>query len=84
MAKAMGLFRDSWVPSWLSGPRTDVSTEPPSHRHWVIPKTIQPGMYCSSAKHAALRRKSKDWLSSNQYNVSEWRDIIMSSRGLLL
>jgi hypothetical protein len=34
-----------------------------------------------SAKHAALRRKSKDWLAWNQNNVSEWSD--MSTRGLL-
>ena len=33
-------------------------------------------------KHAALRRKSKDWLARNQDNVSEWGD--MSIRGLLL
>jgi hypothetical protein len=33
------------------------------------------------AKHAALRRKSKDWLARNQNNVSEWSD--MSTRGLL-
>ena len=33
MAKAKGTFRDSWVPSWFSGPRTDVPAEPPSHRH---------------------------------------------------
>ena len=26
---------------------------------------------CFSAKHAALRRKSKDWLTWNQDNVSE-------------
>ena len=36
---------------------------------------------CFSAKHAALRRKSKDWLARNQDNVSEWGD--MSIRGLL-
>ena len=29
MAKAMGSFRDSQALSWLSGPRTDVTTEPP-------------------------------------------------------
>ena len=29
MAKAMGPFRDSHAPYWLSGPRTDVPTEPP-------------------------------------------------------
>ena len=33
------------------------------------------------AKLAALRRKSKDWLTQNQDNVSEWGD--MSIRGLL-
>jgi hypothetical protein len=26
-------------------------------------------------KHAALRRKSKDWLARNQDNVSKWGDI---------
>jgi hypothetical protein len=36
---------------------------------------------CFSAKHAALRRKSKDWLARNQNNVSEWSD--MSTLGLL-
>ena len=30
---------------------------------------------CFSAKHAALRRKSKDWLAWNQNNVSEWSDM---------
>jgi len=33
------------------------------------------------AKHATLRRKSKDWLARNHDNVSEWGD--MSVRGLL-
>ena len=36
---------------------------------------------CFSDKRAALRRKSKDWLTRNQDNVSEWSD--MSTRGLL-
>ena len=39
------------------------------------------GICCFSAKHAALRRKSKDWLTRNQDNVSEWGD--MSIRRLL-
>ena len=30
------------------------------------------GICCFSAKHAALKRKSKDWLVLNQDNVSEW------------
>ena len=36
---------------------------------------------CFSAKHAALRSKSKDWLARNQDTVSEWSDI---STGVLL
>ena len=35
---------------------------------------------CFSAKHAALRRNSKDWFAWNQDNVSEYGD--MSIRGL--
>ena len=38
-------------------------------------------MGCFSAKHSALRRKSKDWLDRNQNNVSELSDI--PTRGLL-
>jgi hypothetical protein len=34
-----------------------------------------------SAKHAVLRRKSKNGLARNQNNVSEWSD--MSTHGLL-
>jgi hypothetical protein len=30
------------------------------------------GICCFSTKHAALRRKIKDWLARNQDNVSEW------------
>jgi len=44
-------------------------------------KDYKIGMCCFSAKHAALRRKSKDWLARNQANVSEWGD--MSICGLL-
>jgi hypothetical protein len=39
------------------------------------------GILCFSAKQAALRRKSIDWLARNQDNVFEWGD--MSIRGLL-
>jgi hypothetical protein len=38
-------------------------------------KEYKIGMCCFSAKNAALRRKSKDWLDRNQNNVSEWSDI---------
>jgi hypothetical protein len=34
-------------------------------------KEYKIGIYCFSAKHAALRRKSKEWLAQNQNNVSE-------------
>ena len=44
-------------------------------------KDFKNGICCFSAKHAAFRRKSKDWLAQNQNNVSEWSD--MSTRGLL-
>jgi len=40
------------------------------------------GICSISAKHAVLRRKSKDLLARNKNNVSEWGD--MSIRGLLL
>ena len=35
------------------------------------PKDYIVGMWCSSAKHAALRTNSKDWLARNQINASE-------------
>jgi hypothetical protein len=44
-------------------------------------KDCKLGICCFSAKHAALRRKSKDWLARYQNNLSEWSD--MSTRGLL-
>ena len=44
-------------------------------------KDYKIGICCFSAKHAALRRKSKDWLARNHNNVSEWND--MSTHGLL-
>ena len=54
-------------------------------RSWVRARLGQTkdykiGICCFSAEHAALRSKSKDWLSRNQNNVSEWSD--MSIRGL--
>jgi hypothetical protein len=44
-------------------------------------KNYRNGICCFSAKHAALRRKSKDWLARNQNNVSEWDD--MSPRSVI-
>ena len=37
------------------------------------------GICCFSAKHAALRRKSKYWLARNQDNVSQWGDMTIVS-----
>jgi hypothetical protein len=53
---------------------------------WFEPRSGQTkdyeiGICCFSAKHAALRGKSKDWLARNQKNVSEWS--YMSTGGLL-
>jgi hypothetical protein len=44
-------------------------------------KDYKIGICCFSAKHTAVRRKSKDWLARNQNNVSECSD--MSTHGLL-
>jgi hypothetical protein len=67
---------------WHNGSRALVACG----RSWVLPvsgqtKDYEIGICCFSATHAALRRKSKDWLARNQNNVSEWSD--MSTRGLL-
>ena len=53
---------------------------------WFEPRSDQTKDYkmcmcCFSAKHEALRRKSKYWLARNQDNVVEWGDI--SIRALL-
>jgi hypothetical protein len=36
------------------------------------------GMCCFSAKHAALRGKSKYWSTRNPDNVSDWGDMSLS------
>ena len=40
-------------------------------------KDYEIGICCFSAKHTALRRKSKDGLAGNQDNVSEWGDMFI-------
>ena len=50
------------------------------HRLIGQTKDYKLGYCCFSAKHAALISKSKDWLTRNQDNVSEWGDM---SNGLL-
>ena len=56
--------------SVLAASVVDCGFEPRSDqtKHYAI------GMFCFSAKHAALRRMSRDWLARNQDNVSEWSD----------
>jgi hypothetical protein len=44
-------------------------------------KDYEIGICCFAAKHAVLRRKSKNRLTRNQNNVSEWSD--MFTHGLL-
>jgi hypothetical protein len=43
-------------------------------------KDYEIGICCFSVKHAAVRKKIKDWLARNQNNVFEWSDT--STRGL--
>ena len=63
--------------SVLASSATESGFEPQSCQT----KDYKIGICCFNAKHAALQRKSKDWLARNQNNVSEWSDI--STRGLL-
>ena len=44
-------------------------------------KDYKIGICYFSAKQAAVKRTSKDWLARNLNNVSKWSD--MSTRGLL-
>jgi hypothetical protein len=58
--------------SLLSSNAVDRGFKPRSD--WT--KDYKIGMCCFSAKHATLRRKSKDWLAQNQNNVSEWSNMM--------
>ena len=62
--------------SVLASSRIERGFEPRSDQT----KDYKIGIYYFSAKNAALKRKGKDWLARNQYNVSEWSD--MSTHGL--
>jgi hypothetical protein len=50
--------------SVLASSAVDCGFEPNQAKDYKI------GICCFSAKHAALRRKTKDWLAWNQNNVS--------------
>jgi hypothetical protein len=58
----------------LSSSTVDRGLEPWSDQA----KVYKIGICCFSAKHAALRRKSKDWLARNQNNVSECPRTVVS------
>ena len=57
--------------SVLASSAVDRGFEPQSRET----KDYKIGICCFSTKHAALRRKSKDWLARNQDNVSESGDM---------
>jgi len=57
--------------SMLASSEVDCGFEPRSGQT----KDYKIDICCFFAKHAALKRKSKDWLSQNQDNVSEWGDM---------
>ena len=68
--------KKSWTQVPVTSSAVDRGFEPRSGQT----KDYKSGICCFSAKHATLRRKSKDWLAWNQDNLSEWGD--MSLRGL--
>ena len=59
---------DGVMVSMLTSNEVDRGFEPQSDQA----KDYKIGICCFSAKHAALRRMSKDWLARIQDNVSEW------------
>jgi hypothetical protein len=65
--------------SWIDGVMVSVLASGVVDRGHT--KDYKIGMYCFSAKHTALRKKSKDCLIRNQDNESWCGD--MSIRGLL-
>jgi hypothetical protein len=62
------------IVSVLASSTVDRGFEPRSRQT----KDYKIGICCFSAKHAALRKKSKNWLARNQINVSAWSN--MSNR----
>jgi hypothetical protein len=70
--KYVGLFQiynriGGVMVSVLASSGVDSGFEPWSGQN----KDYNIGMCCVSAKHAAVRSKSNDWLARNQNNVSE-------------
>ena len=52
--------------SVLASSAVDRGFEP----RWIKPKTMKLVFVASSLRKSAVKRKSKDWLSQNQENVS--------------
>jgi hypothetical protein len=71
------ILSNRWKVSVLVLSAVDLGFEPRSGKH----NDYKIGMCYFSAKHAALKKKSKDWLDRNQDNVSEWGGMYI--RGLL-
>ena len=65
------------IVSVLASSAVDCGFEPRSGKT----KDYKIGICCISAKLAALRRKSKDWMARNRNDVANWSN--MSTRGLL-
>ena len=63
----IGNHIDGVMVSVLASSAVDRGFEPRSGQT----KDYKIGIYCFSAKHPALRRKSKDWLARNQDNMSK-------------
>jgi hypothetical protein len=68
-------YKPIWMSEWLLFNTNSAIFQLYYHGFEVKPKTIKMDICCFSAKHTALRRKSKDWLVRNQNNVSEWSDM---------
>ena len=66
--------------SRLASSAVDRGFEPPSGQT----KDYKIGICCFSDKHAALRRKRKDWLARNKDNVSEWGDMSSTKKSILV
>jgi hypothetical protein len=74
----LGNLIDGVMISMLNPSAEDRGIEPRSGQT----KDGKIGICCVPAKHAVLRRKSKDWLARNQDNMSEWRDCCFSELAL--
>jgi len=77
----MGPFRDSQTPSWISGPRTDEPTEPPSQRPWQerykVENTPKSGSSNECNYQTASRGYKVYYPTSGEPTKSSWRSGIL-------